>query len=381
MLHLNDEHWMRQALVQAQLASDAGEVPVGAVIVSNNQCIAAAHNTPILGSDPTAHAEINVLRQVAQTFKNYRLQGCTLYVTLEPCAMCAMAMLHARVDRVVFGAFDSQTGAAGSVINLFEMPQLNHQTQITGGVLNKECSDVLKQFFTQKRTLNKKVKVPLREDALRTPLECFVSKNLSTNIGQGSYISSLSALQDLQMHYHYLPANLGADTDKHPPFAQIPTLLCVHDENSYSQQYADLTAQLADARYSILLPDLIGFGRSDKPKKEQWHTPEKHAEVLTELIQHVLAAKTPLIIIAPESMLILVDLLAKGLGDQIKSIHLIKTLPVLPPEILQAPFPDQGHRCGPRSLRLWGVTNTSAQYASTFSWTHDTLEAMRQSFL
>ncbi|MGL4667043.1 MAG: tRNA adenosine(34) deaminase TadA, partial [Saezia sp.] len=126
----DDAYWMGQALLQAQKAFDADEVPVGAVLVHGSELIAAAHNMSVSENDPSAHAEVNVLRQAGQHFHNYRLQGCTLYVTLEPCAMCAMALLHARVDRVVFGARDDKTGAAGSVVDLFANKQHNHQTEV-----------------------------------------------------------------------------------------------------------------------------------------------------------------------------------------------------------------------------------------------------------
>ena len=126
---------MQLALAQARLAALAGEVPVGAVVVYKGEVIATGRNAPVEGRDPTAHAEIMALRAAASAMGNYRLPGCTLYVTLEPCAMCSGAMLHARLERVVFGAPDAKTGAAGSVINIFEQPQLNHQTALLGGVL------------------------------------------------------------------------------------------------------------------------------------------------------------------------------------------------------------------------------------------------------
>ncbi len=146
-----DEHFMQLALAQAELAAKSGEVPVGAVVVQGGQVIATGRNAPIEGHDPTAHAEIAALRAAAQTLGNYRLPGCTLYVTLEPCAMCSGAMLHARLQRVVFGAPDPKTGAAGSVINLFDQPQLNHQTALQGGVLADESAALLKAFFSQRR--------------------------------------------------------------------------------------------------------------------------------------------------------------------------------------------------------------------------------------
>ncbi|MFZ2648700.1 MAG: tRNA adenosine(34) deaminase TadA [Burkholderiaceae bacterium] len=150
-----DEAGMRLALDQAQNAWLVGEVPVGAVIVRDTpggrQVLATGYNRPITEHDPTAHAEIVALRHAATLLGNYRLPECELYVTLEPCAMCAMALLHARLRRVVFGARDPKTGAAGSVLNLFEVKQLNHRTQLVGGILEAECGDMLSAFFEERR--------------------------------------------------------------------------------------------------------------------------------------------------------------------------------------------------------------------------------------
>lgn len=148
---MDDAVFMRQALDQAHNAWALGEVPVGAVVVREGQVIATGFNQPIGTHDPTAHAEIMALRAAAALVGNYRLPGCTLFVTLEPCVMCAGAMMHARLERVVFGAADPKTGACGSVVNLFEQGQLNHQTTVTGGVLATECSALLKEFFVSRR--------------------------------------------------------------------------------------------------------------------------------------------------------------------------------------------------------------------------------------
>ena len=146
-----DRQFMQQAIEQAHLAAIAGEVPVGAVLVRDGQVISKAFNQPITNHDPSAHAEMLALRQAALTEQNYRLPGTTLYVTLEPCAMCAGAMVHARVDRIVFGAPDPKTGAAGSVVDLFAMKQINHQTSIEGGIMSDECGQLLKNFFKERR--------------------------------------------------------------------------------------------------------------------------------------------------------------------------------------------------------------------------------------
>ncbi len=146
-----DRQFMQQALDQAKLAAVAGEVPVGAVLVRDGQVISTGFNQPISNSDPSAHAEMMALRAAALEESNYRLPGTTLYVTLEPCTMCAGAMLHARVDRVVFGATDPKTGAAGSVLNVFSEKQINHQTQVEGGIMSEECGQILRNFFKERR--------------------------------------------------------------------------------------------------------------------------------------------------------------------------------------------------------------------------------------
>jgi tRNA(adenine34) deaminase len=146
-----DHQFMQQALDQAKLAAMAGEVPVGAVLVRDGKIISRGFNQPIGNSDPSAHAEMIALRSATQLESNYRLPGTTLYVTLEPCIMCAGAMLHARVERVVFGAADPKTGAAGSVLNVFSEKQINHQTQVEGGIMDDECGQVLRDFFKGRR--------------------------------------------------------------------------------------------------------------------------------------------------------------------------------------------------------------------------------------
>jgi len=148
-----DIGWMQLALAQAAQAQQLGEVPVGAVLVdAQGELLATGFNRTIIDHDPTAHAEIVALRAGAQQVQNYRLPGASLYVTLEPCAMCLGAMLHARLARVVFGAPDPKTGVCGSVLNLSLQKQLNHHTQVEGGVLAQECGDTLRQFFKERRS-------------------------------------------------------------------------------------------------------------------------------------------------------------------------------------------------------------------------------------
>lgn len=146
-----DIRFMHEAFIEAQKAASMGEVPVGAVIVKEGKVIARGHNQPILENDPTAHAEMVALRCAGQILGNYRLPQCDLYVTLEPCAMCAGAMIHARIRRVIYGAADPKTGAAGSVVNLFEEKALNHHATVFGGVMKEECANLLRSFFALRR--------------------------------------------------------------------------------------------------------------------------------------------------------------------------------------------------------------------------------------
>ncbi|HSD59685.1 MAG TPA: tRNA adenosine(34) deaminase TadA [Burkholderiales bacterium] len=148
---MDDEHFMREALALAERGRAAGEVPVGAVVVKDGAVVGRGWNCPVGSSDPTAHAEIRALREAAQRLGNYRLPGCELYVTLEPCAMCAGAIMHARIARVVYGAPDPKTGACGGVVDLFAVDRLNFHTEVRGGVLAEECGALLREFFAEKR--------------------------------------------------------------------------------------------------------------------------------------------------------------------------------------------------------------------------------------
>jgi len=146
-----DAFWMEQALEQARMAAQAGEVPVGAVVIKDGKILGSGHNRNLFDNDPTAHAEIVALRQAAATLGNHRLTGCEMFVTIEPCAMCAGAMIHARVARLVYGASDPKAGAAGSVLEVLNHPRLNHQMKIIPGVLAQQCSEILQEFLRTKR--------------------------------------------------------------------------------------------------------------------------------------------------------------------------------------------------------------------------------------
>ena len=147
----DDSAWMEQALQQARISARAGEVPVGALVIKDGKILGAGHNRNLLDHDPTAHAEIVALRQAAATLGNHRLAGCEMFVTIEPCAMCAGAMVHARIARLVYGARDPKAGAAGSVLEVLNHPRLNHQMKVTPGVLADKCSEVLQEFFRERR--------------------------------------------------------------------------------------------------------------------------------------------------------------------------------------------------------------------------------------
>lgn len=149
---MTDNDFMQAALAQARLAGDGGEVPIGAVVVREGAVVAIGQNRVLRDSDPTAHAEIVALRAAGAAIGNYRLSGCTLYATLEPCAMCAGAMIHARLDRLVFAAADPKAGAAGSVLSVLNHPQLNHQMRVEQGILGDEAAEFLRSFFRERRS-------------------------------------------------------------------------------------------------------------------------------------------------------------------------------------------------------------------------------------
>ncbi len=278
---MSDAAFMQQALAEARAAAAAGEVPVGAVVVRRGQVIATGRNAPVDGHDPTAHAEIVALRAAAQALGNYRLDDCELFVTLEPCAMCSGAMLHARLKRVVFGAPDPKTGAAGSVLNLFAEPRLNHQTKLQGGVLAPACGELLQDFFRQRRSDKReesRLAHPLRDDALRTPDAAFDA--LPGYPWQPRYLSDLPALGGLRMHY------LDEGEGKYKVGGGL-TYLCLHGNPAWSYLYRKMIPVLLEAGHRVVAPDLIGFGKSDKPKKDGFHSFSTHRQILLELVERL----------------------------------------------------------------------------------------------
>lgn len=372
-----DEGFMRVALEQAHAAARKGEVPVGAVVVKNGVVVATGHNAPVGGHDPTAHAEMEALRAAARVLGNYRLEGCTLYVTLEPCTMCSGAMLHARLDRVVFGAADPKTGAAGSVLNVFSDARLNHQTQVQGGVLAQDCGQLLQTFFQQRRGNP----WPLREDALRTPEARF--KDLPDYAWREHFIGDLPSLNGLRMHY----------LDEGPLDAPL-TYLCLHSYPLWSYSWRKLIPALLSSGARVLAPDLVGFGKSDKPKKEHPHRFQWHRQVLLEWVERLDLRRVVLVLPGSDALLGLslpvqapkrysgvllvggaddavlqpgdgptwLDLMGKhpekGLGQYLRTLHQTNRRFSEPAcAAYMAPFPDRGH-CA--ALRAFPSMHTEA---------------------
>ena len=275
----DDLPWMQAALQQAQLAADAGEVPVGAVVVRNGQIIGRGYNQPVGTHDPSAHAEVQALRDAARRLGNYRLEDCTLYVTLEPCAMCAGAILHARLARVVWGAAEARTGAAGSVVDLFANPQLNHHTSTTAGVLADAAAQQLTAFFAQRRQVQQvaaKAAHLLRDDALRTTEKCF---SAHCDCASSSYFySDGPALEGLRVHVK----DSGA-----PSNASAITWLMLPANPAPQGLYRHLAAGLQAQGERVVAVDWLGFGRSDKPKKDSAINDARQLAMLLDLVERL----------------------------------------------------------------------------------------------
>jgi tRNA(adenine34) deaminase len=334
----DDAPFMREALAEAQRGAWQGEVPVGAVVVHQGRIVARAHNAPIERHDPTAHAEIQALRQAAHVLGNYRLDDCTLYVTLEPCAMCSGAILHARLPRVVFGATEPRTGAAGSVVNLFETA-LNHHTQITSGVLADEAAALLQGFFAQRRKAHQQNRTPLRDDALRvddaallTPWSCFAQ--------------DWPSLQGWRLHW----------LDNLPGHPQ-PAVLYLSGPDHWSHAYLpDLQAALAAGQRALAL-DGLGLGLSDKPKKETAYSAAWHARVLMDFLQRHNVRELR----APATEAPRIQAVLRALEDLIEAskrespVAIPPMVWIAPPPMeatrAQAPYPDRGHEAGRRAWR------------------------------
>jgi tRNA(adenine34) deaminase len=337
---MTDDDWMQRALAEARAAAAAGEVPVGAVLVKDGALVASGRNSPVAQNDPSAHAEINALRAAATALGNYRLDGCTLYVTLEPCAMCAGAMLHARLARVVFGAADPKTGAAGSVVDLFAQPRLNHQTTVQGGVLATECAAALQAFFRGRRSEARDQAQPLRDDALRTADARFV--DLSGWPFAPHYLDDLPSLAGWRMHY----------IDEGPHDAAL-AVVCLHGPGQWAYLYRHLIPMLvASNGMRVLVPDLIGFGRSDKPKREAVHRHEWHASVLREWIERLGLSRVLLVHGAGDTAL--AEIVAAAFPPTQLAGTLAVAMQADPASAAawRAPFADAGHEA---ALRAWPV--------------------------
>jgi tRNA(adenine34) deaminase len=387
---MSDEAFMELALAQALEAAALGEVPVGAVVVRQGKVIATGRNAPIDGHDPTAHAEIVALRAAALILGNYRLDECELFVTLEPCAMCSGAMLNARLKRVVFGAAEPKTGAAGSVINLFAQAQLNYQTGLLGGVLAGKSRALMKDFFLQRRTVQREAsrqRHPLRDDALRTPDVAF--EGLSAYQWQPHYLSDLPALGGLRMHY--LDEQGSREEGSDSPL----TYLCLHGHAAWSFEFHQMIPPLLQAGHRVIAPDLIGFGKSDKPKKDSFHTFGRHRQILLELVERLDLQNIVLLVSARSGLLGLT--LPMAAPERYLNLRIMNTsqagieLPFSagflvwqemcaqtpddePPrstrghpqmsaeEIVasQAPFPDRGHRAALRAFPVMTIDGETA---------------------
>jgi tRNA(adenine34) deaminase len=368
---MTDDEAMGHALAAAKVAGAAGEVPIGAVVLREGQVVGIGHNQPIGARDPSAHAEVQALREAAKTLGNYRLDGCTLVVTVEPCTMCAGAALNARVARVVYGAAEPKTGAAGSVHNVFAHSSINHQTEVLGGVRADECAEALQRFFKQRRQAQRDRQWPLRDDALRNPEEAFAG--LPDWPFEAHYLNDLPALDGLRLAY----------VDEGPVDA-AQTWVLLHGNPTWSYMWRHWVAHLKAQGHRVLAPDLIGFGRSDKPKKMAMHHFDFHRDVLLQWLQRLNVQHARLVVqdwggilgltlpmVAPErfdAVMVMNTVLATGEAELPRGFQawrqfcrdkpqfsvsglLARACPHLSPQECAAydvPFPDSGHRAALR---------------------------------
>jgi len=331
----NDDHWMGVALRQAQLAADAQEVPIGAVVVHQGQVVAQAHNAPIAGRDPTAHAEILALRQAAQHLDNYRLAECTLYVTVEPCLMCAGAIAQARIGRLVYGCDEPRTGAIQSVVRSFDLPGLNPHTQVLAGVGAEPSRALLQAFFRERRQAHRSTpNAPLPDFALRTPDSAF--EGLPDCPWTPHYRQDLPSLQGLRM----------AHLDEGPQTAPI-TWLLLHGNPGWSYWWRQVIPVLLAAGHRVVAPDLIGFGRSDKPKKTQWHQFETHRNILLEWVQ---ALDLQRVVLGMQDSVAILGLSLPLATPARYQGAWVTTLCPAEAQAHDASFPDDGHRAATRAF-------------------------------
>lgn len=357
----DDAHYMSLAIAQARLAAAAGEIPVGAVVIRRglagypDELLASAHNQPIALNDPTAHAEMLALRQAAQVLGNYRLDGCELYVTLEPCAMCAQALLHARLARVVYGAPEPKTGAAGSVVNILGDARLNHQTLVQGGVEAEACAALMQSFFAEQRRAARAFAQPLRDDALRTPDAAFAPlwQALPNDWREASHTTQAgTALNGLRLHWIDRPP-----VATHADGGKAPAWVLLHGPESWWPQWLAVGEQLTQEGHRVLLPDLIGFGMSDKPKKPHWHTISRHASMLAEWLGGL--GEHTWLIGGPAAHDHLGKQLVQLLHEQypLSATWQVINAPghqLLPPGWEDWPYPDKGHQAA-RKAWFWPV--------------------------
>lgn len=342
-------YFLRLALAQAQAAQAAGEVPVGAVLVHQGQVIAQGHNAVIAQHDPSAHAEIMALRCAGQALGNYRLQDCQLYVTLEPCAMCAGALAHARVQAVIYGVADPRAGAAGSVLDVLQQSGISHRPKaycaqdlaLPDAQLKTDLAQLLPDFFQMRRRHQQAAAWPLHPAALRTPEACFQpeSLQLSHELPAARYCADLPSLAGLRLHYW----------DSQPePDAQSAVYICLHDGDTWSQDFAEFYA-LQGQVARVLVPDLPGFGRSDKWKKRTAYSAAIWSQVLREWLARLLSD-------AHHRAIYWV--LADGQHPLLPALQQewphSSVLPWAKPTKAarpwaQWPYPDAGHRAGPQA--------------------------------
>jgi tRNA(adenine34) deaminase len=332
---------MELALEHARQAQLAGEVPVGAVLVRDGVVIGSGRNMSIAQSDPSAHAEILALREASSIAANHRLDDCTLYSTLEPCAMCAGAMLHARISRLVFAAPDPKTGVAGSVLNLFEDRRLNHHTKVTSGVLAEHSESLLKAFFRDLRRRNAVRALPLREDALRTPDERFA--DLPEYAWTPHYVCVLPSVTGLRLHY----------LDEGSAAAPL-VFLCLHGGTGWSYQFHRLLPVWINGGCRVVAPDFVGFGKSDKLKRADPQPMMARVRCVLDLIE--LLDLSRVVLVAQDGSETLMREVVHKAGGRLRGLLALRSgtdAAVATQQVnlaaYEAPFPDSGFKAAMRS--------------------------------